>query len=149
MQLPLVGTAGSLSLLLDGMLPIQLILYVLANLMLITLGCTWRVYRGWRLASSIRLYGVKYTLTRRLLPANTLPRALGLGLLWGWLPCGLVYGILMTLLLVGNPLNGAAIAWPRSDSAPSQTCFLQGWRYAASTQFAMPAPCASSRVRWF
>ena len=33
----------------------------------------------------------------------------GLGLLWGWLPCGLVYGILATALLSGNALDGAAI----------------------------------------
>ena len=48
-------------------------------------------------------------LTRRFLPADTLPRALGLGLLWGWLPCGLVYGILATALLSGDALDGAAI----------------------------------------
>ena len=34
----LAGTAGSLGLLLDGILPIQLALYVLANLMLIAIG---------------------------------------------------------------------------------------------------------------
>jgi hypothetical protein len=50
-----------------------------------------------------------HPLTRHLLPADTLPRALGLGLLWGWLPCGLVYGILATALLSGNALDGAAI----------------------------------------
>jgi hypothetical protein len=48
-------------------------------------------------------------LTGGLLPADTLPRALALGLLWGWLPCGLVYGILLTAVMAGNPLNGAAI----------------------------------------
>jgi len=48
-------------------------------------------------------------LTRRFLPANTVPRALGLGLLWGWLPCGLVYSVLATALLAGGTLSGAAI----------------------------------------
>ncbi|MCW5621683.1 MAG: sulfite exporter TauE/SafE family protein, partial [Burkholderiales bacterium] len=48
-------------------------------------------------------------LVRRLMPADTLPRAIGLGLLWGWLPCGLVYAILGTALLTGNALDGAAV----------------------------------------
>ncbi len=38
-------------------------------------------------------------LTRRLLPADTLPKALLLGAFWGWLPCGLVY---TTLLWAGS-----------------------------------------------
>ncbi len=33
-------------------------------------------------------------LGRKLMPVQTLPHALGLGLLWGWLPCGLVYSTL-------------------------------------------------------
>ncbi|MFZ3191671.1 MAG: sulfite exporter TauE/SafE family protein, partial [Moraxellaceae bacterium] len=32
---------------------------------------------------------------QRMFPLNTLPRALGAGLLWGLLPCGLVYGALL------------------------------------------------------
>jgi sulfite exporter TauE/SafE len=33
-------------------------------------------------------------LGRRLMPVTTLPHAFGLGVLWGWLPCGLVYSTL-------------------------------------------------------
>jgi sulfite exporter TauE/SafE len=32
---------------------------------------------------------------RRLLPVSTLPRALLYGAVWGWLPCGLVYAMLI------------------------------------------------------
>jgi hypothetical protein len=32
-----------------------------------------------------------------------------LGMLWGWLPCGLVYSVLLTALASGDALNGAAI----------------------------------------
>ena len=108
----LAGAAGSLGLLLDGMLPIQLALYVLANLMLIALGLYLAGVS--RVAASLERLGLALwrriqPLTRPLLPADTVPRALGLGLLWGWLPCGLVYGILLTSLLTGDPLNGAAI----------------------------------------
>jgi hypothetical protein len=31
------------------------------------------------------------------------------GLLWGWLPCGLVYAVLGTALLTGSALDGAAV----------------------------------------
>jgi sulfite exporter TauE/SafE len=31
---------------------------------------------------------------RKLMPVKTLPHAFGLGLLWGWLPCGMVYSTL-------------------------------------------------------
>ena len=34
-------------------------------------------------------------LTRRFMPVSSLPRALVLGGLWGWLPCGLVYSTLL------------------------------------------------------
>lgn len=34
-------------------------------------------------------------LTRRFMPVSSLPRALLLGGLWGWLPCGLVYSTLL------------------------------------------------------
>jgi hypothetical protein len=30
-------------------------------------------------------------------------------MLWGWLPCGLVYTVLFTALLSGNALSGAAV----------------------------------------
>jgi sulfite exporter TauE/SafE len=38
---------------------------------------------------------------KRLLPATSVPRAFGLGLLWGWLPCGLVSLPAMVLTGVG------------------------------------------------
>jgi hypothetical protein len=47
--------------------------------------------------------------TTRLLPVNTVPRALGLGALWGWLPCGLVYSVLLTALASGSATQGALI----------------------------------------
>lgn len=38
----------------------------------------------------------------RLLPVSSLPRALLLGALWGWLPCGLVYSTLLWAASQGN-----------------------------------------------
>jgi len=44
---------------------------------------------------------------RRFLPVNSAPRAFGLGLLWGWLPCGLVYSVLLIAATSGGAANGA------------------------------------------
>lgn len=108
----LAGAAGSVGLLLDGLLPVQLALYVLANAMLIGLGLYLAGVSSvvaWSERLGAGLWRRIQPLTRHLLPADTLPRALGLGLLWGWLPCGLIYAVLTTALLTGNALDGAAI----------------------------------------
>jgi sulfite exporter TauE/SafE len=46
-------------------------------------------------------------LGRRLLPVTTLPRALIYGAVWGWLPCGLVYTMLIATPAQGGPAAGA------------------------------------------
>jgi len=48
-------------------------------------------------------------LARRLVPVTSLPRALGLGLVWGWLPCGLVYSVLLLAATSGRAVDGAAV----------------------------------------
>jgi len=44
-----------------------------------------------------------------LLPVTTVPRALGLGLLWGWLPCGLVYSVLLLAATTANAVTGGLV----------------------------------------
>lgn len=46
-------------------------------------------------------------LGQRLLPVNHPAKALALGLLWGWLPCGLVYSMLIWALAAGGWREGA------------------------------------------
>jgi sulfite exporter TauE/SafE len=48
-------------------------------------------------------------LAGRLLPVTSLPRALGLGLLWGLLPCGLVYSALLVAATSLDAGHGALI----------------------------------------
>ena len=48
-------------------------------------------------------------LGRGLLPPKGPLQALGLGLVWGWLPCGLVYSALAWSLVSGSALEGARI----------------------------------------
>jgi len=47
-------------------------------------------------------------LGRRLLPVSTLPRAFAFGMLWGWMPCGFVYTVLLVATLSLDPMRGAA-----------------------------------------
>ncbi|HCA26675.1 MAG TPA: hypothetical protein DEP05_03375, partial [Betaproteobacteria bacterium] len=45
----------------------------------------------------------------RFLPITSPFRAFVLGALWGWLPCGLVYSVLVTALASGGALTGALL----------------------------------------
>jgi uncharacterized protein len=47
-------------------------------------------------------------LARRLVPVQTPGRALALGLVWGWMPCGLVYAALAASVTSGSVVGGAA-----------------------------------------
>lgn len=44
-----------------------------------------------------------------LLPVRSRLQAFGLGLIWGWLPCGLVYSALALAMASTSPARGAAI----------------------------------------
>ncbi len=46
-------------------------------------------------------------LGRSLMPVDSLPKALAYGLVWGWLPCGLVYTMLLTAASRPGLLEGA------------------------------------------
>jgi uncharacterized protein len=46
-------------------------------------------------------------LQRTLLPADTALKRIGIGLLWGWLPCGLSATLLVTAWLQASAFNGA------------------------------------------
>ena len=47
--------------------------------------------------------------SRHFLPADTAPKALGLGAVWGWLPCGMVYAVLLTAIATGDALQGGVV----------------------------------------
>lgn len=69
---------------------------------------------GWRLLAPIESLGAVIwsylaPCTKTLLPANSVPKAAGLGLLWGWLPCGLVYAALLVAATTATPGNGALV----------------------------------------
>jgi hypothetical protein len=48
-------------------------------------------------------------LGRRFIPVHTAGQAWLLGLVWGWLPCGMVYAVLALALASGSALDGGVI----------------------------------------
>jgi sulfite exporter TauE/SafE len=48
-------------------------------------------------------------LARRLVPVRNFPQAVMLGVLWGWLPCGLVYSVLIWAMASGSAGSGALL----------------------------------------
>jgi len=93
------GAAG----IVGGLLQAQLVLYVIANLALVLAGLHLA-----GLGPLSRLEALAAPLWRRLNPL--LPSRSGFlsGLLWGFLPCGLVYGALAAAAFAGSPAGGAA-----------------------------------------
>jgi sulfite exporter TauE/SafE len=47
-------------------------------------------------------------LGRRLLPVHTLPRAFAFGMIWGWMPCGFVYTVLLIAALQLDAVTAGA-----------------------------------------
>ena len=90
----------------------QLALQIFAGLFMILLGC---YLAGWwlLLARMEQAGGVLWRriepLGRRLFPVRTPVRALGIGLVWGWLPCGLVYSVLVWAIAAGGAAQGALL----------------------------------------
>jgi len=54
-----------------------------------------------------RLWGVLRPLQRRLLPADSVGKRLALGVLWGWMPCGLSTTLLAAAWLTASATHGA------------------------------------------
>jgi sulfite exporter TauE/SafE len=108
----LAGAVGGAGVALAGTLPARMVLSVFANLMLVALGLylmgATRVLAFTERAGQ-RLWRKIQPLTRRFLPARTVAQAFPLGLLWGWLPCGLVYSALAVALTSGSAWRGAGL----------------------------------------
>ena len=61
------------------------------------------------LSAGRRLWEKLAPLGRRLLPVASVPRALAFGMIWGWMPCGFVYSVLLIATLQSDALQGAMI----------------------------------------
>ena len=108
----IAGGVGGAGVALAGALPVQTVLFVLANTMLVLTGLYIAgAGRGFaRLeALGVPLWRVLQPTAARLVGARTIPSTFAAGMFWGWLPCALVYGALAAAALAGSPARGAAV----------------------------------------
>lgn len=108
----LLGGIGWLAANWSGLHQIQQYLQLLAALFMVALGL---YLGGWWQALVVleRAGGAVWArlepLGRRFLPVRSPAHAFALGLIWGWLPCGLVYSVLVWAVATADPLRGAAL----------------------------------------
>ncbi len=101
---------GSLNLL--QIRPLQMVLYVMAQLVMVLLGLYLAGWNRWVLIferAGGTLWNHVQPIFKKLLPVRNLPGAFVAGMVWGWLPCGLVYSVLVAALASGGATGGAAL----------------------------------------
>ena len=106
------GALGATPALLLGSARFQAVLFSLAALALVVTGLRIagvRVVRPASAAWAEPLWRRATGLARALARSDSFPRRLGLGVLWGWAPCALVYSALPLALVSGSALRGAAV----------------------------------------
>lgn len=106
------GALGNLATVMGPLFAVQTALFVLANVLMILLGL---YVAGWG-GGVVRLEAVGGVLWRRIeplrrhfFPIDSTAKAVGAGAVWGWVPCGLVYGMLALAMASGNALSGGLV----------------------------------------
>lgn len=90
----------------------QLILQTIAAIFMITLGLYLaNIWTGLVKIEAVgkKLWGLIEPLGRRFIPVASFTKAIPLGFFWGWLPCGLVYSVLIMTLSAGSMSKGALL----------------------------------------
>ena len=88
--------------------PVRLISGMVIVLIGLQIAFSWRFLQPIERMGSV-LWAKLAPAAKGLLPVTSLPRALGLGLLWGWLPCGLVYSVLLLAATSTRATDGALV----------------------------------------
>jgi len=108
----IAGSVGSAAWMAERVLPIQQLSFVAANLVLIVLGLA--LTGGLRRLRTLERLGAGTwkriaPFASRLLGATSVPGAFAAGAAWGWVPCGMVYGMLAAALVSGSAADGALL----------------------------------------
>ncbi len=105
----IVGLVGQIGISLDDTRWLQNGLYVAANILLLLLG----LYLAGLSTAATQIERIGRPIWKRLnpilnrlLPIKSVPACFGVGMLWGWLPCGLVYSASLYALGSGNAVQG-------------------------------------------
>lgn len=109
----LMGSIGWLGSHLFQIYALQQILEIIAAVFMLALGLY--IAGWWRILASIEQLGGKVIwkrlepLGRRFMPVTSYRQAFALGLVWGWLPCGLVYSVIIWTISTQSPLEGGLL----------------------------------------
>ncbi|MFL9709525.1 sulfite exporter TauE/SafE family protein [Methylobacillus sp. Pita1] len=108
----IAGAVGASSFFLQHLLPVGKVLYALANIILILLGLylanLWHGVIALERIGAV-LWKRLQPFSKRWLPVRNIAQAGMLGAIWGWLPCGLVYSVLIAALATGSPVQGGLL----------------------------------------
>ena len=108
----IAGLVGASSFFLEHVLPIQHVLYGISSLMLIALGLYLAdIWHGvtYLEGAGKGIWKTLQPFSKRYIPVQNIKQAFFLGSLWGWLPCGLVYSVLIAAIATGSAINGGLL----------------------------------------
>jgi uncharacterized protein len=108
----LAGSISSAAFVMHDTMVLRQLLFAVANLMLIALGLylagLWHGITALERGGAV-LWRRIQPLAAGLLRTPSTRHTLALGALWGWIPCGLVYSMLVSALASGSAASGALI----------------------------------------
>lgn len=132
---------GGLGMLLAGLMPIyyaQRALLALAGVFMVLMGLYLAGWWMWLTHVERLGLGVWRRLepvARRLLPVASPAQAFKVGMIWGWVPCGLVYTMLVNAVASGGALKGGMIMLAFGlGTLPN--LLLMGWLAGAAAHLA-------------
>lgn len=109
----LMGAIGWLGNHLFDIYAFQQALEIIAALFMLALGLY--IAGWWKILANIEQLGGNVIwkrlepIGRRFMPVRTYQQAFSLGLVWGWLPCGLVYSVIIWTISTQSPLEGGLL----------------------------------------
>ena len=109
----LMGSIGWLGSHLFTLYSIQQTLEIIAATFMLALGLY--IAGWWKGLAKIEHWGGKVIwkrlepVGRKFMPVRSYPQAFFLGLVWGWLPCGLVYSVVIWTISTQSPLEGGLL----------------------------------------
>lgn len=109
----LMGGIGWLGSHLFTLYSIQQTLEIIAAVFMLALGLY--IAGWWKGLANVERWGGKVIwkrlepLGRRFMPVKSYRHAFLLGLVWGWLPCGLVYSVIIWTISTQSPLEGGLL----------------------------------------
>ena len=108
----LMGGLGAAAAHWSGLHAAQLWLQIIAGLFMVMLGLylgQWWNGLAWLEQNGKRVWQWVEPLGRRFMPVTSTRDGYAAGLVWGWLPCGLVYSVLIWSLSSGSAQQGAML----------------------------------------